>query len=106
MTITEVTTNKSSSARRKTSSVVYIWPEKETILDNLMNRRDRPYKEWAKLLPEVFKQAFGIEDFKKEYTARWDQYAGCSCPCSPGFVIRAKDKSKPRLDDVHVKVSV
>ena len=18
---------------------------------------------------------------------RWDQYAGCSCPCSPGFVV-------------------
>lgn len=46
-------------------------------------RRSRPYTEYRKLLPEIFEKA-GIPAGTK---ASWSQKAGCSCPCSPGFVL-------------------
>lgn len=61
---------------------VFFWQERESILDGLALRHDRPFDEYRKLLPEVFK-ALGIEPVK----ARWSQRAGCSCPCSPGFIL-------------------
>jgi hypothetical protein len=47
-----------------------------------MNRRSRPYREYGKLLPEVFKQ------LNMEYSeSRWSQKVGCDCGCSPGFIL-------------------
>lgn len=69
---------------RARKPVIYFWPSKESVLENLENRRNRPYKEWKKLIPEVLKQ-LNIVDPGYKWT--WNQYAGCSmCPCSPGFV--------------------
>jgi len=63
---------------------VYVWPESETILENLQNRRQRPYTIWRKeVIPSVLKELNLPADTK----VRWSQYAGCSCPCSPGFII-------------------
>ena len=62
---------------------IYFFIEDETIFDNLMNRRSRPYDEYRKLLPKVFKKA-GI---KADTKARWSQRAGCSCGCSPAFIV-------------------
>jgi hypothetical protein len=62
---------------------VFFWLDSEKgMLDQLALRHDRPFEEYRKHLPEVFK-ALGIEPVK----ARWSQKAGCSCPCSPGFVL-------------------
>ena len=63
---------------------VYVFPKGETLMDNLMNRKARPYTVYKKeVLPSVFR-AMGLPENTK---ARWSQYAGCSCPCSPGFVL-------------------
>jgi len=71
--------DKSSSKAR-----LYIWPQGETIMENLVNRRHRPYVAYRKeILPDLYKQ-LGWDSSVK---ARWSQYAGCSCPCSPGFVL-------------------
>src|SRR5690606_25287019 len=54
------------------------------------------------LLPEVFKQLNG-EPLK----AHWSQYAGCSCPCSPGFILSdmlSETGSAWDAYDVHVTV--
>ena len=89
---------------------IYIWPEDESILDNLMNRRSRPYQFYRKeVLPEVFKQLGWDPDTK----VRWSQYAGCTCPCSPGFRIQdwvtvpseKWDDEQTPFFDVHVTVS-
>lgn len=62
---------------------VYFWPEGETFLENFfVGRRTRPVGALKKLLPEVFKQQ-GLP----EHPAEWSQYAGCTCGCSPGFVV-------------------
>jgi hypothetical protein len=54
----------------------------ETIMDDLQNRRNRPQKVLRTLLPAIC-QHYSIEPTH----AVWSQYAGCSCPCSPGFIL-------------------
>jgi len=62
---------------------IYFSIEKETILENLENRRSRPHQEYKKLIPEALKQ-LNIENPGYKWT--WNPKAGCSmCPCSPGF---------------------
>lgn len=63
---------------------VYVFPQGETLLENLANRKSRPYTAYRKeVLPAVFR-AMGLPENTR---AKWSQYAGCSCPCSPGFVL-------------------
>lgn len=65
----------------------------ETILENLQNRRSRPYNEYRKLIPQVLKKANKQQDkelpkFPENTKACWSQKAGCSCGCSPGFILQ------------------
>jgi len=76
--ITDVKARQESYSDRKREpykyrNKMYIWPEGETIMENLMNRRDRPHTFYKKeIIPLVMK---------------WRQHCGCGmCPCSPGFV--------------------
>lgn len=63
---------------------IYIFPKGESIYENLMNRRQRPHTIYRKeVIPGVLAE-MGLPANTK---VRWSQYAGCSCPCSPGFVI-------------------
>lgn len=62
---------------------VYFFIKDENMLDNLFDRHFRPHKEYRKLLPEVLAKA-GIVTNEP---IRWSQKAGCSCPCSPGFIL-------------------
>lgn len=81
---------------RKTLPRVFVWPANESVLDNLANRRLRPYSLWRKeVLPKVWEQ-LGVTNAK----VRWSQYAGCTCPCSPGFIVT----SGYRGQDLHVGV--
>ena len=67
---------------------IYIGLSRESVLDHLANRRFRPIKEFRKLLPEVFKSVGITDEEVKNYTICWSQKAGCSCGCSPGFVVQ------------------
>ncbi len=67
---------------------VYVHLAKETILENLIERHNRPYTEYRKnVMPKVLK-ALGLPLDTK---FSWSQYAGCSCPCSPGFIIHGHE---------------
>ncbi len=70
---------------------LYIHFEGESIIDQLFNRRHRPYQMYKKEVipiilkymeqhyPEVYEK---IKDTKWQ----WSQKCGCTlCPCSPGF---------------------
>lgn len=62
---------------------LYVWPEGESVLENLQNRHFRPYKYWLEhVVPQVLKE-FDLKPTK----VRWSQKAGCSCGCSPGFIL-------------------
>lgn len=75
---------------------IYVWPQGESLMDNLMNRKQRPFAQYKKeVIPSVL-EAMGLPTDTK---VRWSQYAGCSCPCSPGFVVDGDSRR-----DVHVEV--
>jgi hypothetical protein len=78
-------------------SHIYIWIEGETIMENLENRRQRPYTTFKKEVVPFVLQELGLSPNTK---VRWSRYAGCSCPCSPGFIID-DDVGK----DVHVRIT-
>lgn len=81
---------------------VYFFIEDESILENLANRGCRPYAEYRKILPTVLAAA-GLRDPDGEVAkaARWSRKAGCSCGCSPGFII---DHSAMRNRNVFVTI--
>ena len=82
----------------KSTTRVYVWPEGETLLDNLCNRRSRPFKAYKPLVEQQ------LRDVGYTGKIRWDQKAGCKmCPCSPGFVLETQlDWANPV--DVHITV--
>lgn len=63
---------------------IYMDPKGENMLDNLMNRRTRPYKEYKRAALACLEEN-SVDTTKIKL--RWSQYAGCSCPCSPGFIV-------------------
>jgi len=50
-------------------------------------RWENPVRQYRKALPAIF-AALGLDPATK---ARWSQYAGCGCPCSPGFILDTAD---------------
>ena len=58
------------------------------IFEDLTNRTRRPYKIWQLRVVDVLAR-LGFVTGK----LRWSQYAGCSCPCSPGFIIEGGDEA-------------
>jgi glutamate/tyrosine decarboxylase-like PLP-dependent enzyme len=79
---------------------IYFSPKGETIIDQLYNRRSRPYNAYRTLIPQVLKQlGYTYEEIQK-MKFNWSQKAGCNmCPCSPGFLVEG-------LEDVDIWVSV
>lgn len=71
---------------------IYIFHDKESIEENLISRRNRPYDDYKEfVIPKVMEML----DFKfqSHYRSvmnekwRFRQNCGCSsCPCSPGFI--------------------
>jgi hypothetical protein len=88
---------------KRAATRIYIWPKGETILENLMNRRDRPYTTYRKeVLPGVL-AGLGIR--YQDVKVRWSQYAGCTmCPCSPGFILDGYFENLTNKD-VHVTLT-
>ena len=85
----------------KVKSRIYIWPEGETILENFNNRRSRPlgiYREAA------FNALDKLEVDRSRLEIKWSQKAGCSCGCSPGFVVDGWTE-KLSGNDLHVTIT-
>ena len=100
MKIENVSVNERSYKDRAYASKtrIYVWPKGESLLDNLQNRKTRPYSVFRKeVIPAVLAQLNLPSDVK----VKWSQYAGCSCPCSPGFIVA----SGHYRHDVHVTVT-
>ena len=71
---------------------IYVFPKGEYFLNQLMNRKSRPYKMYRKeIIPTVLESLNWEPDTK----IRWSQYAGCSCPCSPGFRVNSYIQNHP-----------
>lgn len=77
---------------------VYVWPTNESVMANFINRRSRPVQEWKPVVERALRER-GLR-FEKLV---WSQYAGCSCPCSPGFIVHGAD---PTQSDVNIHITV
>lgn len=75
--------------QRRGSSRVHVFAEEgtETILDDLMNRHNRPVETWRVLATRTLRE-LGLNPTEAYMKLRWSQKAGCSCGCSPGFVMK------------------
>jgi len=62
---------------------MYFFCKGENLIENLLGRHFRPKVLFRQVFDEVFTKA-GIE---KPVRITWSQYAGCRCPCSPGFIL-------------------
>ena len=77
---------------RSKKGKIYFFVKEEGLIENLMFRRERPYKEYRKLLRRVLEEVraqgkFFVPENVDMKLIKWNQKAGCSCGCSPGFVI-------------------
>lgn len=67
---------------------MYVWPDENfNVLESLQNRTRRPYDAWRKAVKALVAETGAPLDLTG---MRWSQYAGCSCPCSPGFVLKSQ----------------
>lgn len=89
------------------ASKMYIYPENETVIENLISRRQRPVLTYKKeVIPAVLEKIkaefpdYSISADPKKWG--WRQKCGCSCPCSPGFIN--VDTYPPY--DIHVQISI
>lgn len=62
---------------------VYVYFSNETVSENFVERRWRPIDEMSELMPQIL-ESVGLDP---EMKFRWSQKAGCSCGCSPGFIL-------------------
>jgi phage/plasmid-associated DNA primase len=76
-------------------------PIDESIMENLMNRRSRPINVYRKLAYQALEQ---IGYTKEDVKLNWSQYAGCSCPCSPGFIATFSDRRMLAQTDLWVQI--
>lgn len=61
---------------------IYVSPKGETVLENVLGGRyTRPHQAYRALVLPLIRELYG-QDIK----LTWSQRAGCSCPCSPGFI--------------------
>jgi hypothetical protein len=72
--------------RGNTRVHVFVEEGTETMLDNLMNRGSRPVEQWRVLATRTMRE-LGLDPQEAYLKLRWSQKAGCSCGCSPGFIM-------------------
>lgn len=64
---------------------MFVYVKDETVMDNLVNRKRRPYNVYKSML-----RASGVSKVLQLGNLQWSQKAGCTCPCSPGFILPAQ----------------
>lgn len=67
---------------------MYVWPDENfNVLEDLANRTRRPHAAWRKAVERLVAATGAPLDLTG---MRWSQYAGCTCPCSPGFILKSQ----------------
>ena len=81
--------SRKSPYKKQPKSRVYAFREgvEQTLMEEKSERYTQRHvkKELKKALLEALAGVGVVQDNMK-----WSQYAGCSCPCSPGFVLTGR----------------
>lgn len=99
--------------RRGRKPRVYVGVDDENIAENLLNRHDRPIKIYRKIAVQALRDIGLIVGGPKQQTPdghgavslRWSQKAGCTCPCSPGFIATNLVAHDGRNLDIHITIT-
>jgi hypothetical protein len=67
----------------RTAIYVHVDGDEFNVWENFVNREARPYEAYKQVMPEVLARL----GYGPDVRVKWSQKAGCSCPCSPGFVV-------------------
>ena len=95
--------NRGRAWRGRTDrDIVFISHDDESIMDNFINRRDRPLDFYRKEIIPTIRKALGLD---ADIKFSWAQKAGCSCPCSPGYIISGRSQYYRGGKDIFVTVS-
>lgn len=87
-------TRKAYYGRYGSKPRVFVDVADESILENLENRRNRPTKVYREVVKQALAQAgIGIESLL------WSQHAGCTCACSPGFILKTNGGTHTGKDE-------
>jgi hypothetical protein len=74
--------NETWRERKRKSRLSVYGKDVESLADNFINRTRRPYKVYREAA-KPFLEALGLPT----KGIVWNQYAYCSCPCSPAFIL-------------------
>jgi hypothetical protein len=74
--------NETWRERKRKSRLSVYGKDVESLADNFINRTRRPYKVYREAA-KPFLEALGLPT----KGIAWNQYAYCSCPCSPAFIM-------------------
>lgn len=85
----------------QSKSRFYVHPQGETLIDNLINRRTRPIKEYRRVVERVLDEK-GVD--RSMVSIKWSQKAGCGCGCSPGFIVDGWLGTELHRQDVFIDV--
>ena len=69
---------------------IHLWPKGENVMGWLDRRRNQPVKQLREVLPGIIEELC----IPGNYIFRWSRKAGCSCGCSPGFIVEGPDAWK------------
>ena len=92
----DITTRDSHREDAGKKTRVYVSWSGENMAQDFVNRTSRPHGRVRPLVEMVLEEA-GID----VTGMTWSQKAGCSCPCSPGFILPAG----PRGESIWVKIT-
>lgn len=82
ITLSNRSYNETWRERKRKSRLSVYGKDVESLADNFVNRTRRPYKVYREAA-KPFLEALGLPT----KGIAWNQYAYCSCPCSPAFIM-------------------
>jgi hypothetical protein len=109
VTITERKRGSDSWREFSKAPRMYVWTSSEfDLAEDLMNRTRRPHTEWKKIIKPLV--AAYLPQLNLDHKMTWSQHAGCTCSCSPGFILERQvvhldDKRSVAYFDVHVTLT-
>jgi len=101
MKATIVSIEESAGEKRQKKARIYFSHQGESVITNLVERRSRPTFVYKNFFPQVLEY---MKLKPEDYKFVWSQKAGCTCGCSPGFILQPKTTNVCLNKDIFVTI--